>query len=169
MATTSSAPTPPKTPPHRWMGLLLSRRFWVVVGAVVVVALAIYALAAIPVGPTSFSFSFASSAGPHTASTNHTFPDHASVTLRFTSHYLPNPSGNASEYVLIITNPSGHEILYADMVNGFYGSVSTANATAAFPTGGGGTFEFTILAAYPTQLPALTAWVNGTYDAPILS
>lgn len=162
------APKPP-TPPHKWIGLLLSRRFWVVVGVIVVAALAVYALAAVPVGPTSFSFTFTSSAGPHTASTNHTFPDDASVSVRFTSHYLPNPSGNASEYILIITNPSGKEIVYTDMVNGFYGPVSTANATATFTTSAGGTFEFTILAAYPSQLPALTAWVNGTYRAPVLS
>jgi hypothetical protein len=167
----ATPPTRPRTPPGRWIGLLLSRRFWVIIGVVIVAALAVYALVAIPVGPTSFAFSFGSSSCgcQHTASSNHTFPDDAHVTLRFTSRYIPNPTGNASEYVLIVRNPAGQEIVYANMVGGTYGAIGTANTTAMFTTSAGGTFEFTLLGAYPTVLPPITAWVNGTYRAPILS
>jgi hypothetical protein len=142
-----------------------------VVGAVVVAALAVYALVAVPVGPTAFGFSFSTSSClcQHTSSTNHTFPDDASVSLQFTSHYMTNETGNASEYVLIILNPAGAEIVYANMVGGSLGPESTANVTASFTTAAGGTFEFTILAAYPPVLPPIVAWVNGTYHAPILS
>jgi hypothetical protein len=164
------APKPP-TPPHRWMGLLLSRKFWIVVGAVVVAALAVYALVAVPVGPTAFSFSFANSACrcQHTFSTNHSFPDDAYVSLQFTSHYVLNVTTNASEYVLIITNPSGHQIVYANMIGGSLGNVGIASTTVTFTTSSGGAFEFTLLGAYPSILPPVTAWVNGTYHAPILS
>jgi hypothetical protein len=166
-------PTPlnPPKPPSRWMGLLLSRRLWIVVGVLVVAALAIYAAVAVPVGPTSFSFSWSSSACgcQHTASTNHSFPDHAYVSLTFTSHYLVNASGNASEYVLVVTDPSGTVIVYADMEGGNLGTVGTATVASTFTTTASGSFEFTILGAAPPILPGITAWVNGTYHAPILS
>ncbi len=160
-------PLNPPKPPSRWIGLLLTRRFWVVVGVVVVAALAVYSLVAIPVGPTPFSFTFATSACEcqHSASTNHTFPDKAYVSLTFTSHYL----GNVSEYVLIITDPAGVEIVYANMESGSFGHINYANTTETFTTTSGGTYEFTLLGAYPTILPPVTAWVNGTYHAPILS
>jgi len=166
----ATSPMPPR-PPHRWIGLLLTRRFWIVVGVVVVAALAVYALVAVPVGPTAFSFTLSTSACncQHTASTNHSFPDDAYVSLRFTSHFPGNASGTASEFVLIITNPAGVEIVYANMVSGSYGPISTANATATFTTTAGGNFEFTVLGAYPPTLPGITAWINGTYHAPILS
>jgi hypothetical protein len=167
-----TAPSPKlPTPPHRWMGLLLSRKFWIVVGAVVVAALAVYALVAVPVGPTPFSFSFANSTCrcQHSYSTNYSFPDHAYVSLRFTSHYVLNVSNNASEYVLIITNPAGQQIVYTEMNGGTLDMIGTANTTATFTTSAGGAFEFTLLGAYPPILPPITAWVNGTYHAPILS
>jgi hypothetical protein len=156
----------PRTPPHRWMGLLLTRRFWFVVGAVVVVGLVIYALLAVPVGPTSFSFSISTSGCgcEHTASVNHTFPDRAYVALTFSSQYI----GNVSEYVLTITDPSGAVIVYANMESGSFGRVNYANTTETFTTTAGGSFEFTLLGASPATLPALTAWVNGTYHAPSL-
>ncbi|MGA7862354.1 MAG: hypothetical protein WCB19_10970 [Thermoplasmata archaeon] len=162
----ATSPMPPR-PPHRWIGLLLTRRFWIVVGVVVVAALAVYGLVAIPIGPTAFSFMFSTSACgcQHTSSTNHTFPDRAYVSLTFTSRYL----GNVSEYVLIITNPSGVEIVYANMVGGSQGRINYANTTETFTTTAGGTFEFTLLGASPAILPGITAWVNGTYNAPTLS
>ena len=162
----TTAPAP-KMPPHRMLGLLLSRRFWIVVGAVVVAALAVYGLVAVPIGPTGFSFTFATSACgcQHSASTNHTFPDRAYVKLSFTSHYI----GNVSEYILVIDNPSGTPIVYANMVGGSFGRINYANVTETFTTSAGGTFEFTLLGAYPAILPAITAWVNGTYNAPTLS
>lgn len=166
----SPSPKPP-IPPHRWIGLLLSRRFWIVVGAIVVAALALYALVAVPVGPTAFGFSMANSACRclHTYSVNHSFPDDAYVSLRFTSHYLTNSTLQGSEYVLIIRNPSGVEIVYTEMTGGSLGAYGTANTSATFNTNSGGAFEFTLLGAYPTDLPPITAWVNGTYHAPILS
>lgn len=163
MATTPA----PRTPPHRWIGLLLTRRFWFVVGALVVAGLAVYALLAVPVGPTSFGFSFSSNpcGCAHTVSTGFTFPDRAYVALAFTSHY----SGNVSEYILIVKNPAGVEVVYADMQGGSFGSINYANVTETFTTSSGGTFEFTLQGASPSSLPELTAWVNGTYHAPILS
>ena len=157
----------PRRPPHRWLGLLLSRRFWTVIGVLVVAALAIYGLVAIPVGPTPFSFSFATSACgcQHSVSTTHTFPDRAYVSLDFTSHYL----GNVSEYILTVTTPSGAEIIYADMVSGSFGRINYANVTETFTTTSGGTYVFTLVGAYPPLLPGITAWVNGTYHAPTLS
>ncbi|MFZ0831379.1 MAG: hypothetical protein WCB18_01315 [Thermoplasmata archaeon] len=162
----AAAPTP-KAPPHRMLGLLLSRRFWIVVGAVVVAALAVYGLVAVPIGPTAFSFTFSTSSCEcqHSSSTNHTFPDRAYVKLSFTSHYI----GNVSEYILIIHNPAGNEIVYADMVGGSFGTINYANVTETFTTNAGGTFEFTLLGAYPAILPGITAWFNGTYNAPTLS
>jgi hypothetical protein len=164
-------PLNPPKPPSRWIKLLLSRRFWIVVGVVVVAALAIYAAVAIPVGPTSFHFSWSSSACEcqQAASTNHSFPDHADVSLIFTSHYLVNASGNATEYALVITNPSGVVIVYAPTEGGQLGQVGTASVPATFTTTSGGNYEFTILGNYPLILPGITAWVNGTYHAPILS
>jgi hypothetical protein len=164
-----AAAPPPKapTPPHRWVGLLLSRRFWTVVGVVVVAGLVLYALVAVPVGPTKFGFAFSSGscACQHNVSVYHTFPDKAYVQLTFTSRYI----GNVSEYILVITNPSGHEIVYANMVGGSFGTINYANTTEDFSTNAGGSFEFTLLGAYPAILPPVDAWVNGTYHAPILS
>lgn len=132
-----------------------------------VASLAIYGLVAVPIGPAAFSFRFSTSSCEcqKTASTNHTFPDRAYVSLRFTSHYL----GSAAEYILIITNPSGTVIVYANMVGGSVGPINYANTTETFTTSAGGTFEFTLMGAYPAILPGVTAWVNGTYTAPTLS
>lgn len=161
----STPPTP--RPPHRWIGLLLSTRFWVAVGVAVVAVLAVYALVAVPVGPTAFSFSFGSGACDcqRAVFTNHTFPDRATVDVKFTSHY----SGSVAEYILIITNPSGKVIVYANMIGGSVGLTNYANTTATFGSSGGGVFEFELLGASPLILPEVTAWVNGTYHAPILS
>jgi hypothetical protein len=157
----------PRTPPNRWIGLVLSTRFWLVVGIIVVAALALYGLVAVPVGPRAFGFSFASAACEceRTASTNHSLPDKAYVSLAFTSHYI----GNVAEYILVITDPSGTVIVYANMVGGSVGTINYANTTATFTTTAGGAFEFTLLAASPAVLPAVTSWVNGTYVAPTLS
>jgi DUF917 family protein len=133
----------------------------------VVAGLAIYALVAVPVGPTPFSFTFSTSGCDcqHTASVNYTVPDKAYVSLTFTSHYI----GNVSEYVLIITDPSGTVIVYANMEEGSFGRINYANVTEVFNTNAGGPFEFTLLGASPSTLPEISAWVNGTYHAPILS
>ena len=161
--------TPPAKPhpPHRWMGLLLSTRFWVVIGIAVVAVLAIYALVAVPVGPTPFSFSLSSGACgcQRAVFANHTFPDDASVKVVFTSHY----TGDVAEYILVVTNPSGKTIVYANMVGGSVGMINYANTTATFGTSGGGVFLFELLGASPLELPPVTAWVNGTYHAPTLS
>ena len=162
----TAAPQPPR-PPHRMLGLLLSRRFWFVVGAVVVAALAVYALVAIPIGPRPFTFSLSTSACDceHSASTQFSFPDRAYVDLHFSSRYV----GALSEYILVVTDPSGTQIVYANMNGGTYGTINWANTTETFTTSHGGTFGFELIAAYPTELPAISAWFNGTYNSPALS
>jgi hypothetical protein len=162
-----ATPTKPRPPPYRIIGWMLTRRFWIVIGAVVVAALAVYSLVAIPVGPTSFHFTLSTSSCEcqHTASTNYTFPGRAFVQLYFTSQYI----GNVTEYILIVTNPSGQQIVYANMVGGSFGAVNYANVSETFTTSAGGVFEFTLLGAFPAILPPVSAWVNGTYHAPILS
>lgn len=163
-----SAATPkPPTPPHRWIGLLLSRKFWIAVAAVVVVVLVAYSLVEVPVGPFSFSFSWSASACgcQHTVSTNHTFPDRAFVSMSFTSHYLGSPA----EYILLVANPNGKLIVYAVMEWGSLGTVNYANVSETFTTTVGGSYEFTIQGTEPLILPGVSAWVNGTYTAPTLS
>lgn len=162
-----ATPPPKRHPPHRWIGLLLSTKFWVAIGIAVVAVLAVYALVAVPVGPTPFSFGLSSGACgcQRAVFANHSFPDDASVKVDFTSHY----TGGVAEYILVVTDPSGRVIVYANMVGGSVGTINYANTTAAFGTSGGGVFEFELLGASPLELPAVTAWVNGTYHAPILS
>ena len=162
----TTAPVP-KHPPGRWIGLILSRKFWVAVGAVVVALLAVYALVAIPVGPTPFHFKFSVSncKCQHTVSVNHTLPGHAYIVMQFTSHYIGGPA----EYILIVTDPTGVELVYAVMEGGSLGVVNYANVTETFNTNTGGAFNFTLLGTEPVLLPGVTAWVNGTYNAPALS
>ena len=162
-----AAAAAPRKPRFEPISLLLSRKFWIAIGAVVVASLAVYALVAVPVGPTSFSFEFAASACgcQHTTSTNHSFPNHAFVSLTFTSHYL----GSVAEYVLLVYDPTGTEIVYAVMEWGAFGAVNYENVSESFTTTAGGNFEFMLLGTEPGILPGLTAWVNGTYNAPTLS
>ncbi|MCI4347793.1 MAG: hypothetical protein L3J97_04145 [Thermoplasmata archaeon] len=163
----SSARTP-STLSFRLTGLLLSRKFWIAVAAVVVAALVVYSLVAVPVGPTAFSFKFSSNACTctHTASTNHTFPARAYVTMSFHSHFLGPPV----EYILLVYDPAGVEIIYGVMSSGSVGgAINYANLTEVFTTTSGGAFEFTVEGVEPVLLPGINAWVNGTYTAPILS
>ena len=153
---------------YRMIGLLFSRKFWIAVAAVVVAALAVYSLVAVPVGPTAFSYKFStnSCACTLTGSTNLTFPANAYVTLTFSSHYFGAPA----EYILLINNPAGVEIVYGVMESGSIGgAINYANVSETFTTTGGGSFEFTLVGIDPLQLPGISAWVNGTYTAPILS
>ena len=162
----ADSPKPP-TPPHRWIGLLLSWKFWTAAAAVVVAILVVYGLVEVPVGPFHFSFSWSASACDcqHTVSTNHTFPGHAFVTMYFTSHYLGGPA----EYILLVDNPNGVLLVYADMEWGSLGTVNYANVTETFTATVGGSYEFTLQGVEPLLLPGVSAWVNGTYTAPTLS
>ncbi|MCI4351763.1 MAG: hypothetical protein L3K14_00010 [Thermoplasmata archaeon] len=151
----------------RLTGLLLSRKFWVAVAAVVVAALAVYGLVAVPVGPTPFSFKFSTNSCDctHTGSTNYSLPGNAYISLSFSSHYLGVPV----EFILLVYNPAGVEIVYGVMQMGSVGgAINYANLTETFTTTGGGVFEFTLEGVDPTTLPGINAWVNGTYTAPIL-
>jgi len=151
---------------------VLSRRFWVVVGAVTVAGLAVYGLVAVPVGPTTFGFSLSSSSCgcEHAAVTHFRFPANAFVSLNLSSQYF----GAAAEYVLLVNNSAGVEIVYASMETGYSSDnftgngINYANVSETFLTRAGGSFTFTLLGVDPALLPPVNAWINGTYHAPIL-
>ncbi len=160
MMPTPLAPRPKR--PLRWR-ILLSVWFWVVVAVVVAGVLASVLLATVPAGPKPFSVHLENSGcGCGTVETNHSLPGRATVRMTLALRYTY--SGPA-EFNLVVVAPSGTIVVYAPAQ---YGNLGNASVSARFTTTGGGAYAFQVVGAYPLILPPLVAWVNGTYDAPVL-